>query len=444
MRNAEYERAFSKMQTLSSKADADIRSPIDDVKIDISQPCIIIGGKNGAGKSRLLRSICDEDGVTGIYLDLHHLIEQALMILRSRTDFDAMSDEYDAMKLSDDTVTAIQQIVGRTYSEIDWFSVEVESAENDVAEKFKWGGDQSLFPYFRVTYNGTEYTSLEMGLGEFSVHFLLWILEQHRESKSVTLLLDEPDAYLPPVGVSILLYYLVHLCEKKKWKIILSTHSEEMIRIARRSKLFTLLRADESGRISASNSLENPHAGDSLLSFKGMRRVLFCEDESAYVLTRVLLQADDLSYIRETTIVWGNGHGYLRALESAMPRPPQPVIEFAYVFDGDQRKDFEPSNGSRWPAVFLPTNDDPDTLFVNLATHLDELATALSTPANQLQEFLDTLNGKEPHDWVNDLCVQFGRQQTLASLAALWRELNAEEAAQFIRDVHTALPPTSD
>ncbi|MGV0680239.1 hypothetical protein ABQE62_28940 [Mycolicibacterium fortuitum] len=81
---------------------------------------------------------------------------------------------------------------------------------------------------------------------------------------------------------------------------------------------------------------------------------------------------------------------------------------------------------------------------MNLATHLDELATALSTPANQLQEFLDTLNGKEPHDWVNDLCVQFGRQQTLASLAALWRELNAEEAAQFIRDVHTALPPTSD
>ena len=61
--------------------------------IDLSPPCIVIGGRNGAGKSRVLREIASALGSKGKLLDLHHLSEQAMILLRSRDDIDDMAEE---------------------------------------------------------------------------------------------------------------------------------------------------------------------------------------------------------------------------------------------------------------------------------------------------------------------------------------------------------------
>src|SRR3546814_6656475 len=103
---------------------------------------------------------------------------------------------------SQSRIDDLHKIIGRTYESVEWSALDLGPAEDTVADVFRWRSDQPVVPYFRVTYRGRTYASPEMGLGEFSVHFLLWILEQYAdrgdrgdEEKITTLLLDEPDAF---------------------------------------------------------------------------------------------------------------------------------------------------------------------------------------------------------------------------------------------------------
>lgn len=436
MRQAELIQSLQGLHKKYEAHKADMRSLAPSVNLDLSQPCIILGGRNGAGKSRILRAISEEQDVNGVLIDLHRLIEHVLIILRSRDDFEAMLEEYAPIDISRDDLAAVDLIVGRQYESVQWYALELEPSELAIDSTFVWNGDQSLIPYFIATFRSTTYTSLGMGLGEFSIHFLLWILNQYRDEQNVTLLLDEPDAYLPPIGVSNLLYHIVRICLKRNWKVVLSTHSEEMIRLARDLNSFILLRIEENGLTNAIHSSDNPRIGDSLLSPSGLQRLFFCEDESAYHLIRAILKTENLNYSRETNVVWGDGDGYMRKLHELMPKPPIHDIEVAFVFDGDQRKRPPLSTGNeQWPAKFLPTDDDPDSLFKTLADRPDELSAALGTSPAQLREHLDTLAGQDPHDWVNNLGEIFGRAHTFASLATLWCALNPDQVSSALNDL---------
>ena len=151
--------------------------------LDLGTPCTVLGGRNGAGKSRLLRRLDAHLGEKALLIDLHHLSEQALILLRSRDDFEAMSEEVDSLGPSGDRLTDLEKIVGRKYDELEWFALEVEPDDEVIAKRFSWVGDQPVIPYFRASYRGHEYTSREMGLGEFSVHFLFWILDHFRDGE---------------------------------------------------------------------------------------------------------------------------------------------------------------------------------------------------------------------------------------------------------------------
>lgn len=439
MRRAAYLKSLAGLRQQHAGTPPDLRVLSSGVTLDLADPCTVLGGRNGAGKSRILRRIGEEDGVNGLYIDLHYLAEQVLMILRSREDFDAMTEEYEALNISDETRAALGLIVGREYTNVEWYALEVEPFDALVRERFKWGREQCLIPYFRVAHKSRQYSSRDMGLGEFCVHFLLWIIEQYRDAESITILLDEPDAYLPPVGVSILLYHIVDTCLKHDWKVVLSTHSEEMIRLARSGRFFVLLRVDEIGDTVAVHSLSDPRAGDTLLSPRGMRRVLFCEDESAHALIRAILQSERQSAVKETSVVWGSGHGYMRKLQGALPRPPQPDIDFALIFDGDQRGRVDKSANNQWPVLFLPSEADPDSLFKTLSKDPPQIAQAIGADLAQLAEVLDALEGEEPHDWVNALGDRFGRLHVLNALAALWCRTHESDVGAFLEELSETL-----
>lgn len=438
MRRSKFEGSWAALKRARANKAADVRVLSDGISVDLSQPCLVLGGRNGAGKTRILRSIAGLSDVDGILIDLHHLAEQALIILRSRVDFDMMAEEYTPLSLSDDTNSAVSQIVGRDYDLVEWYSFEVEPSDPEVAQRFRWSGEQSLIPFFRVERRGLTYTSRDMGLGEFCVHFLFWILEQYREEKTVTLLLDEPDAYLPPIGVSTLLHHILRICLSRNWNVILTTHSEEMIRQARKHDAFMLLRLDgEEPR--AIHCKDDPTIGNTLLTSPPIQLLLFCEDESACALTRALLDLADQELSECTSVVWGDGDGYLVTLRRSMPRPPDPDLEFAFVFDGDQRSAVPHSTPPQWPAVFLPTEDDPDDLFKALASNVDELAGTLDEPRHKLVEILDALEGEDGHDWVNRLADRYGRQLVLTRVANLWARLHPAEATAFLESIRAGL-----
>ncbi len=140
-----------------------------------------------------------------------------------------------------------------------------------------------------------------------------------------------------------------------------------------------------------------------------------------------------------TTILWGNGHGFLRGLQEHVPRTPRPAISFGYVFDGDQRGTVEPSTDRQWDVVFLPTTSDPDALFWSLRLRPAELAAWLNISVEDLQLQLDRLEGQDVHDWVNQMGDRFGRQRTLSTLAELWCEHHPQEVSEFVSSLPTSL-----
>jgi len=67
----------------------------------------------------------------------------------------------------------------------------------------------------------------------------------------------------------------------------------------------------------------------------------------------------------------------------------------------------------------------------------DKLAAKLHEPEACLIRLLETLEGKDPHDWVNDLCDEYGRQRVLGALTDLWCEENPEIVREFGDELET-------
>jgi energy-coupling factor transporter ATP-binding protein EcfA2 len=409
------------------------------VEIDLSRGCTVVAGRNGAGKSRLLAAAKTELADKGVLIQLHQICERIRAVHASRNDIPEMEEETGPLTLNADMTNHVYRIVGREYEDIQWFALDLEPSDEDNSV-FLWSSDQSLVPHFRATYREIEYTTLEMGLGELSVHVLFWVLEQYRDVEGVTLLLDEPDAYLPPIGSERMLARVQDVCLHRKWDLVVSTHSEEMIRTASVNDGLLLLRlGDHSAVESARSWVDGPEIAAELLSEPPVDLILFCEDESAAALTRSLLRAEAEDHGRSTTVFWKDGAGYLTALSQHLPRYPQMKVKFGLVFDGDQRgRDGKDPLSTSWQSIFLPTSQDPDELFKSLAADPGRLATRLQTDEAKVVAWLDALEGSDSHDWVNGLGDRHGtRVAVLDALADLWVADHPEECKTFNEDVAT-------
>ena len=408
-------------------------------EIDLSDPCVVLGGLNGTGKTRLLRALAAKVGSGALMINLHTICEQSLGVLRSRDDFSDMKDEFGVFGPEQERRSDVERIIGREYDSIEWYALEIGPTDHSATELFELFGDQPLAPYFDVQYRGVEYSSIDMGLGEFSIHLLFWIIEQYRDVPDVTLILDEPDAYLPPVGGSALLFRLLKVCLDRGWRLVVATHSSAIIADAISEDAFVLLQVDEAGGTVATHCREDSSIADALLATPPVRQVLFVEDESACILARVLVETLGQRVSKATSIVWGNGSGYMSELQRQFPQPPDPEIRYAYVYDGDKRSEVRGSGSGRWPAIFLPTSLDPDDLFKSLRADISGLAERMHIPKGELGRRLDVLEGMDPHDWVNKLGEEYGRQKVLRTLAELWVEANPQDASNFIKDLQDAV-----
>lgn len=437
MRQADEARQWSALQRRRRDRGPD-EVDLGTTRFDLSAPCTVLGGRNGAGKSRLLRLLRDSIPDRAVLVDLHHLVEQALIVLRSRDDLDEMIEEFETIELDDERLDDVQRIVGREYGGVRWYALEIDPFDDAVRERFRWGGEQAVVPYFLVDYGNYTYDARSMGLGEFSAHFLFWILEQYKDRGGLILLLDEPDAYLPPVSASSFLARLLRLCSERDWSVILSTHSEELIRQAAEAQAFVLVSSDPDGALQAAHSQDDDRLVESLLASPSMELIGFCEDEAATYFTRALLNTNLRMVSRSSELIWGNGEAYLRALWNAIPRPRGSKVSFAYFFDGDQRERLPEARADRWPAIALPTLDDPDTLFKSLADRPVDLAQKLAASAEELTRVLGNLEGQDAHDWVNGLGAAFGRDRTLTALAELWCDVHPDDVAEFSRAVGDA------
>lgn len=142
---------------------------------------------------------------------------------------------------------------------------------------------------------------------------------------------------------------------------------------------------------------------------------------------------------RRVSVIWGGkGHGYLSTLKDKLPRPPRPRVQFAYLYDGDQRGTVSGGEADRWNPVFLPTHDDPNDLLRTLVSTPDELAARLGVTEERVRRVLQRLEGIDKHDWLDDFADEFGRLQVLAVLAFAWANYHPDEAEAFDKELNAA------
>ena len=406
-----------------------------------------MAGRNGAGKSQLLEAAKNVLGDRGVLIQLHQLCEQTRDALRSRGDVAGLVEDDGEMLVGAEILGHVGRIVGRDYDEIQWFALDLGPTDEDTKAVLSLGNDgddQGLVPHFRVRFNNVEYWTPDMGLGELSIHILFWVLEQYRHEEGLTLLLDEPDAYLPPIGSARLLARLQGLCRSRAWNLVITTHSEEMIRAALENDGLVVLRRGVDSSIEAARSWEVGGAvADDLLSRPPVDLVLFCEDESAAALCRALLRASAADRGLGISVVWKGGTGDLNRLAKHLPRYQGMLVKFGIVYDGDQRGNEGRGDVSAgWQTVFLPTAQDPDELFKSLASARSRIAERLQVLETVVAGWLDSLGGSDKHDWVNGLCELHGnRMAVLDALGDLWVADHPGETTLFSADIECCRRP---
>lgn len=222
--------------------------------VDMSSKLVSICGKNGIGKTLLLKIIykilTNEDCGLEPYL-LEKIPDCNVTIKIKKTTsiiakgnkkkiegieyFDASAFCYTSRKvlgndiqenglinsasmylLDAQELDILNRITSKTYTKVECFEVVGADDTDDV------------YPYFKVYFkNSSTYSSAQMGAGEYKIFVTFWkmkCLEKH-----TILLLEEPETFLCPLSQKRLLEFFVECIDKKKLQIILSTHSEHIL-----------------------------------------------------------------------------------------------------------------------------------------------------------------------------------------------------------------------
>lgn len=399
----------------------------------------VVGGLNGAGKSRLLRTIHRELGSDAILLRMSEAVEQTLLAVRSIEELDSLAEETGAALLEQERRADVERIVGREYQDLEWFSLEIEELQEGIEPVFANEDGTILVPHFKASYGGLYYSSVQMGLGEFSVHLLMWLLEQYRDARQLTVILDEPDAFLPPSAALRMIHRVQRLAYERDWRLIVASHSEALIEVALRKGNFVRLfpiGGEIRGATVSTGGPDSELALD-LLPHPAARVVAFCEDELAALFFEELMGKRASRGADFFDAVWKDGHGYLRVLDQTLPAPASSQwIKFVLVLDGDQR-DKEPLIGL-WPSLYLPGVEDPAKLLHGLRNTPSLIAEALNRSGEAVTTMLGALEGYEAHDWVAALSERYGSsEEGKRRLIRKWIEVNPQLASDFVANVHS-------
>jgi predicted ATP-dependent endonuclease of OLD family len=138
--------------------------------------------------------------LSSIFTDITHLDEELAAI--------------EARVASTKELEMLSYIVGKNYSELKTYELEFS--------------EYGEVPYFEVVSNGVQYNSKTMGLGELSVHYVLWHLQ--RIARDSIILIEEPETYLAPRSQEALINVLAKLSIEKNVWIVLTTHSPNILK----------------------------------------------------------------------------------------------------------------------------------------------------------------------------------------------------------------------
>lgn len=442
-----------------------------EVKLSLNPGVNAIVGKNGVGKSNFIRAIynslksdssnrerfsnlIDESKIKlGFALDENEfsvvldpvkdnaiaedilcllfdpctLIPEIQKLFKTQENLDELLESFSAVELSNDELKLAKFITNTEYSEIKIISIE------DEYESFP------MLPYFIVDRQGIKYDSRDMGLGELSLLYYYWLIDNIKKSESKSLLIiEEPESFLPPLIQNRLCDVLAMTLATKGTACLISTHSEHVLRKIPRNHVHIMSRA--SGKTIFYNAAVNFEQMDVLGLTAPKKGVLFYEDEAAYLFVRSMVKASSSfvldSFYYHCSVSEG---GVLKDLE----RFPSGFSDFFFVaiFDGDGRERLNDKLKSFKGYLFLPSRCSPEENIISYLKEVDVtgLAESIGKPVAALNAATDVATGLDHHDYFLQMAkvLSLSYQELFSRLCDLWvfDEANRDEVNDFLNDL---------
>lgn len=388
----------------------------DEVSINFNSGLSAICGKNGVGKSTLLRLIYEKlkynkltshkftaDSLVEtviinekkidisdrvFYLDPSFECSRIINFLTNTSNFDELLEgvEPNFVLNKVDNLKVVSKAIGKQYKEIKIY--ELESAIED----------DTTFPYFDVTLpDGTRYQSEHMGMGEHLCMYIFWF--SNWLEKNSILLIEEIENYLSAYSQKTLIDYLAYVLSDRRIWTILTSHSEHILsKIGARNTNILHTRNGKSRCVNSSKSREYLRAlglGEKIIG------AYLVEDQCAALFLKYIINLLEPSLLDVREIIGLRCDSNLEKL--ALHFQPHVKLEYDFfvVFDADQSNKVFTLSPEYIPVTALPSKDllnPEEELWQTINEQSLEVCRRLGCKPERLADSIDQHGYADHHD----------------------------------------------
>lgn len=435
---------------------SDAKGISDKFCLELNNGISVICGKNGVGKSTILRSIysCirkeslfnlrlnanyinvslfknneqieNTEQVTVSYLEPSVECNKIINFLNGSENIEDFIEglEPNGFLGKKENVEVIGNIIGRNYSEVEIYEVEGALA------------DDYTFPFIKVTVpSGETYTCLEMGAGEYLCMYIFWFINWI--DKHSILLIDEIENCISIYSQEYLMDYLAYISSQRGIWTLLSSHSEAILNKVGINNARLISNIRNAGISVVSPKHERKYF--TALGIKPRKKGVFIVEDkfSNLFLSSVLNRAaSDVAYDYHI-VSFKDGESDIEKIVKHFN--PNKAIGFSFfaVFDADMRTKINKLVGNIIPVISLPSIDGlnpEEELWRVLTDNIINVAQHLGVEFEDLSQYYEQCSPLDHHDRFMCLAryVNVSEEVLFNSIFSVWFSNNTELVNKFI------------
>ncbi len=365
-----------------------------------------------------------------INIDLPRQVPMILNWIRTTENFHELLESLEPHTCTNSERAIYSFVVGRKYDEIKIFELEEIN-------------DLGIIPHFELFSHGIRYDSSHMGLGEFSIFYLVWLM--NRLNKMSLVLIEEPESFITPRSQKALVNYFAKMSDENKLWILISTHSEHILENIP-IKNVSIVAPSHSPNVIYDAGSESGYFD--LLGLNARKRgLLLFEDNCGIAFAKLILAHFGSAILKAFDFLRIAGDtkiltllSYIEPLRGAYGLS----LHLAGILDGDKRATLNTNMCNGWPIIYLPSDYPPDKLLFDHAINfLPKLSSCTSRSETDLRTIISQLEGLDHHDAILELARAIGisYEQIFFTLFQVWisEEVNNRQAREFVNDMERGL-----
>lgn len=429
----------------------------EDANIEINSALTSICGRNGIGKTSLLKliysiiskDICNVgvfsssdlenisvdmivngkkqtltpssgDGLRNVeYFDASSMALKVISEITASPNKNGWFNTSSSYYLLNENLFFVQKITGKKYE-----YVRVNEVDGII--------DDLTFPYFEVKEVNSDivYTSESMGQGEHKLLIAIWKLI-YTENNAI-IFIEEPESFICPVSQKNFMDFLAYTIDTKKLNVLMATHSEHILNPQGLNSVLVL--AKKGKKFTLSNCGYNYRYFSALGLAPERKNIFLMEDDFAKLVLEYILKLKNTHLY--STCYLHNLRGESNIQKVSEHYKDSSGLNIVSVYDADQVKS-KGMKSNYIKNVFLPSSNNlpPEAEVIDcIKSNIQAYAEKLGEDADYLEGVISSLIC-DHHDFFIELSRVLSDKHlsTLKGFAiALWIENNEYEIEKFL------------